>query len=107
MLLDNKNNGHVGNELRRNLSAESKLSVLSSLFSIYGYASLKKELNRLPAVRLLLSEWDDLQLQSLVGSESTLRLINKLDQKRIARECARWLSGKIEVRALVSEGKVN
>lgn len=107
MLLDNKNNGNVGAELRSNLTAGSRLSVLSSLFSIYGYASLKKDLNRLVASRLLLSEWDDCHLQSLVGSEATLRLINKLDQKRIASECAKWLSGKVEVKALVSKGKVN
>ncbi|VAX09278.1 hypothetical protein MNBD_GAMMA26-363 [hydrothermal vent metagenome] len=107
MLLDNKNNRNVGDELRSNISVDSRLSVLSSLFSIYGYASLTKELNRLVGSRLLLSEWDDCHLQSLVGSEATLRLINKLDQKRIARECAKWISGKVEVKALVSEGKVN
>ena len=107
MLLDNKNNGHVGDELRNKLSADSKLSVLSGVFSIYGYAALKKELNRLPGIRLLLSEWGDRHLQSLVGSESTLRLINKLDQKRIASECVQWLSGKMEVKGLVSEGRVN
>ncbi len=107
MLLDNKNNGHVGNELRKNLLAGSRLSVLSSLFSIHGYASLRKELNRVEGMRLLLSDWDDYQPQSLVGSEAALRLINKLDQKHIARECAKWLSGKVEVKALVDQGKVN
>lgn len=107
MLLDNKNNGHVGNELRKNLLADSRLSVLSGLFSIYGYASLRKELHRLKGMRLLLSDWGDYQLQSLVGSEAALGLINKLDQKRIASECAKWLSGKVEVKALVDQGKVN
>jgi superfamily II DNA or RNA helicase len=107
VLLDNKNNGHVGNELRKNLLADSRLSVLSGLFSIYGYASLRKELHRLKGMRLLLSDWGDYQLQSLVGSEAALGLINKLDQKRIASECAKWLSGKVEVKALVDQGKVN
>jgi len=53
MLLDNKNSGNVGDELGRHLSDGSKLFVLSSLFSIYGYASLAKELNRLVGARLL------------------------------------------------------
>lgn len=107
MLLDNRNNGNVGNELRKNLSAGSKLSVLSKLFSIYGYASLRKELQRLPDIRFLLSEWGDFHPQSLIGSESTLRLINKLDQKRLAHDCATWLSGKVDVKALIGQGRVN
>ena len=44
MLLDNKNNGYVGNELKRCSFEGAKLSVLSSLFTLYGFASLKKEL---------------------------------------------------------------
>lgn len=78
----------------------SKLSVLSSLFTIYGFALLKKELSKLTAGRIFLTNWHGEGLQSLVGSESELRLINQLDQKRIAKECANWLGGnKIEVKA--------
>jgi len=60
MLLDNKKNGKVGDELRRHLSSGTRLSVLSALFSIYGFESLKKELNSLAGARLLLCpERDD------------------------------------------------
>ena len=107
MLLDNKNNGHVGNELSKNLIAGSKLSILSKLFSIYGYAVLRKELNDLPEIRFLLSEWGDFHLQSLIGSESTRGLINKLDQKRLAHDCAAWLSEKVEARALIGQGRIS
>lgn len=100
MLLDNKNSGYVGSELKKLSFESSKLSVLSSLFTIYGFASLKKELSKLSAGRIFLTEWKGQGLQSLVGSESELRLINQLDQKRIAKECANWLGGnKIEVKA--------
>lgn len=99
MLLDNKNNGHVGTELKAHADEGSKLSVLSALFTLYGFLSLKKELSKLSNVRLLLTDWPYSNLQSLIGSDNELRFINKLDQKRIAQECVKWLSGRVEVKA--------
>lgn len=46
MLLDNKNSGSVGKELRVRSFEGSRLSVLSGLFTIYGFAALKKELSK-------------------------------------------------------------
>jgi len=91
MLLDNKNHGKVKAELSRVLSTDSKLTVLSGLFSIYGYASLKKELGSLEGVRLLLSKWDADSILTLAGTTEETRLKNKLNQSRIAKECAAWL----------------
>lgn len=54
MLLDNKKNGKVGDELKKHLSAGKKLSVMSGLFSIYGFEALKKELKALDSARFLL-----------------------------------------------------
>jgi len=99
LLLDNKNNGSVGNELKKHSFDESKLSVLSSLFTLYGFASLKKELNKLQSARLFLTDWQGHGLQAIVGNEQEVRLINKLDQKRVAAECAKWLRGKVDVKA--------
>ena len=105
MLLDNKNNGYVGNVLKNRSFEGSKLSVLSSLFTLYGFASLKKELSKLQNTRLFLTDWQGQQsLQSIVGNEQEVRLINQLDQKRVAAECARWfkqegLKGKVNVKA--------
>ncbi|MCP8685965.1 helicase-related protein [Marinobacterium sedimentorum] len=99
MLLDNKNSGYVGTELKAHAYEGSKLSVLSALFTLYGFSVLKKELSKTSNVRLLLTDWPHSNLQSLIGSEKELRLTNKLDQKRIAQECAKWLSDKVEVKA--------
>ena len=100
MILDNKNNGYVGNELKKRPFEGSKLSVLSSLFTLYGFASLKKELGKLQSARLYLTDWQAHQsLQSLIGNEQEVRLINQLDQKRIATECANWLKGRVSVKA--------
>lgn len=99
MLLDNKNSGYVGAELKAHSFEGSKLSILSALFTLYGFSSFKTELSKLSGVRLLLTGWPHSSLQSLIGSSNELRLINKLDQKRIAQECVKWLSGGVEVRA--------
>ncbi len=99
LLLDNRNNGHVGNTLRDHLAAGSKLSVLSGLFTIYGFSVLRKELSRIDGARLLLCDWEGSPLQALIGANADLRLVNQLDQKRIARECAKWLASKAQVRS--------
>jgi len=107
VLLDNKNSGHVGKELKNHAFEGSKLSVLSGLFTIYGYLSLKKELSKLSSVRLLLSDWRHQSLQGLMGADNELRLTNQLDQKRISKECAKWLSGKVEVKAGINLQQAN
>ncbi|MEQ8690776.1 MAG: hypothetical protein RIC89_08060, partial [Pseudomonadales bacterium] len=97
--MDNRNNGYVGNELKKRSFEGSKLAVLSSLFTIYGYATLRKELSKLSGSRLLLTDWQNQTLQSLIGTEAEVRLTNQLNQRRIARECAKWIRGKVEVKA--------
>jgi len=52
-LLDNKTHGIVGDALKQNIQADARLSILSGLFSVYGYSILKKELERVGALRLL------------------------------------------------------
>ncbi len=99
MLLDNKSGGNVGKELKKCSFEGSKLAVLSSLFTLYGFASLKKELSKVQQTRLYLTNWQDQSMQYLIGTEQEVRLLNQLDQKRIAAECAKWLRGKVEVRA--------
>jgi len=100
VLLDNKNHGKVKAELSRVLSADSKLTVLSGLFSIYGYASLKKKLARLEGVRMLLSKWDVNSILTLSGTAEETRIKNNLDQSRIARECAAWLKKQTSTKAM-------
>ena len=100
MLLDNKTSGHVGNELKKHTFSGSRLSVLSSLFTLYGFDSLKQELKQLESARLILADQEALNLQSLIGSEADVRLLNSLRQKSIAKEFAKWLSERTEVRAI-------
>ena len=53
VLLDNKSHGKVGEALSDSIQTGAKLSIVSSLFSIYGYAELKRQLTRIGSLRLL------------------------------------------------------
>ncbi|MGU0161298.1 hypothetical protein ACVXHB_20210 [Escherichia coli] len=99
-LLDNKTSGHVGYQLKKHSFSRSRLSVLSSLFTLYGFASLRHELKQLESARIIFSEWDSTNLQNLVGSDSDVRLLNQLQQKHIASD-SQWLANKAEVKASV------
>jgi SNF2 family DNA or RNA helicase len=112
MLLDNKKNGKVGDTLRDNLQTGSSLSIISGLFSIYGFDALKKELNRVDQVRLLFSKienvpGDSLHLQGLNGDQFERRFKNQLNQHQIAKECADWLTKKAEIKRVNNPNILN
>ncbi len=96
MLIDNKTNGQVGAELRKAVSRNAKLSVLSGLFSLYGFSELKDALGKIDSVRLLLPEADE---AGLIGGVNDRRFRNQLNMASVARECADWVRKKVEVRS--------
>ncbi|WP_342599797.1 helicase-related protein [Psychrobacillus sp. FSL H8-0483] len=113
-MLDNKRNGSVGEALIPHLKRGSKVSIMSSLFSIYAFEHLKKELNSVDSVRLLLSEpaftnkpysendTKKVRLEkeaALAGTPQEYYLRNNLNQAKIAKECAEWLKQKVEIRS--------
>lgn len=102
MILDNKNSGHVGHELKKRTFDGARLSVLSSLFTLYGFSTLKQELKQLKSARLLLTNWEATSLQTLIGAEAEVRLLNQLQQKRIAAEFSQWLASKVDVKASIN-----
>lgn len=102
VILDNKLDRTVKKAIVKHCSSATKLSALTSLFTIYGYASLRKELAKIENTRLLLTSFPTDNLQQLIGTEHEARLINQLDQKRIANECANWIRQNAEVQATIT-----
>lgn len=106
VLLDNKNQGKVIDALKESIQPDSRLSVASGFFSIYGYAALKKELARIDAIRLLLpigknaTETSPFYLEGLTGGDADRRFRNTLNIAKIARECAAWLEQKGDIQAV-------
>ena len=100
LLLDNKNHGKVIDELREALGADSKLAVLTGLFSVFGFSALKGELGKVEELRLLLANADALSLDKLAGTLDETGLKNQLNLQRVSAECADWVRGKAQVRQL-------
>ncbi|MFH1855921.1 MAG: hypothetical protein ABH836_01675, partial [Candidatus Omnitrophota bacterium] len=55
-ILDNKNHGTVGDALKGAISGGSKLSFISSCFTIYAYRELKSQLESIDELRFLFVE---------------------------------------------------
>ncbi len=113
-VLDNKKH-RVVDELREELNKGSKLSVISAYFTIYAYAELKKELNKIDKMRFIFTEptfvnkdkelirayFIDRNNEKMVsGNEFEIKLRNEMKQAAIAKECAEWLKSKAEIKSL-------
>lgn len=113
-VLDNKKH-RVVDELREELNKGSKLSVISAYFTIYAYAELKKELNKIDKMRFIFTEptfvKKDKELirayyiehnneKMVSGNEFEIKLRNEMKQAAIAKECADWLQSKAEIKSL-------
>lgn len=113
-ILDNKQFGKVGEELKDNIKKGSKLSVISAYFTIYAFNELYKELNKIDNMRFIFTEPtfvkkdNDIVRQyyinrdsekNISGNEFEIKMRNQLNQANIAKECAKWLEQKVEVKS--------
>jgi len=107
----------VGEDLKKSILPDSKLSVASSIFSIYGYQSLKKELNSISELRFIftdptfiktdenkkdvkLFEINSINIQKAIsGSEFEINLKNELKGRNIAKECRKWCEKKVKFKS--------
>ena len=112
MLINNKNSAKIGDKLKEYIKQDSKLSIISGLFSIYAYDALKSELEKVESVRLLLSRIGESPDNSehleihLNGDDNETRLRNALNQSKVARECASWIANKAQVKVIQRPGAV-
>jgi len=110
MLIDNRKTAKIGETLKGAIKSNSKLSIVSGLFSIYAFDALKKELSKTENTNLLLTQLDwsnnAPNLPALTGDKFEIRLRNQLNQAAIASECANWLKNKAQVKITNSPGMV-
>lgn len=110
-IIDNVNT-RLGNDLKESISKGSKLSIAASTFSIYAFEALKKELGQIEELRFIFTSptliEEKFQKESrkfyiphiykesdLCGGEFEVRLMNKLNQRAIAKECSEWVRRKV------------
>lgn len=114
-ILDNRQFGKVGEELRDNIKNGSKISIISSYFTIFAYKELSKELRKIEKLKFLFTEptfvkqdkkivreyfIDKTSEKRISGNEFEIKMRNELNQASIAKECADWIKDKVEVKSL-------
>lgn len=118
-IIDNINS-LFGDDLRASITPASKVKIAASCFSIYAYEALKEELSKIESLEFIFTAptfvaneaTDRVKKErreffipkahrehSLYGSEFEIQLRNKLTQRAIARECAKWMRAKAKFRS--------
>lgn len=105
---DNYLRGTVGNFLKDKIRIDSSLSVVSAYFTIYAFEALKERLNGIAGLRFLFGEprflrsLDPEKTDKKVFKieDDSLQLVNRLEQKRVAKECAEWITDKVQIRSV-------
>jgi SNF2 family DNA or RNA helicase len=106
---DNYHRGTVGGFLKEKIVEGSALSIVSAYFTIYAFEALKPELSRIDSLRFLFGEPrfiksldpDKTDKKSYKIEDDGLHLSNRLEQRRVARECAEWITSKVEIRSVI------
>ena len=110
----------LGDDLKSEIKSGSRLRIAASCFSIYAYAALKEELEKIDELKFLfttptfISEQvsDNIKKEKrefyipklsetgICGTDFEIRLKNQMTQKAIARECAEWIRRKVKIKTL-------
>ncbi|MCF6274519.1 MAG: SNF2-related protein, partial [Robiginitomaculum sp.] len=104
--------GSVGEYLRSEIKAETKLSFVSAYFTVNAYAALKEELDAADSMRFLFGEpsfisgidSDKGDKKNFHLTEDGLELAHSLAQRSAAKACADWIKKKVEIRSIKQTG---
>lgn len=109
---DNYKRGNVGEFLKDKIRPSSDLSVVSAYFTIYAYEALKEQLDQIDHLRFLFGEPkfvsaidpDKTASKAFEILDQGLALSSRLEQKRVARECADWIKTNAQIRSIKRAG---
>jgi len=107
-LRDNHLRGKVCDFLTAKIHDGSKLSIVSAYFTIYAYDALKDVLDRIEHLDFLFGEPSFVnrldptrtETKSFIIDVDGLELVNRLQQKRVAKECAEWIDRKVDIKTI-------
>ena len=108
---DNYKKGSVGDFLKEQVTAGSKVSIVSAYFTIYAYYALRDRLDEIASLRFLFGEPtfiksidpEKLGLREYRIEDNSLVIPpeKRLVQKSVAQACQAWLRDKAEIRSMV------
>lgn len=117
----------LGEDLKVELREGSKVRIAASCFSMYAFAELKEELEKIDELKFLftaptftkdqLSEGVKKEKReffipkrnrenSLYGSEFEIKLRNEMTLKAIAKECAKWVKEKVKFKSNITNSSI-
>ena len=123
-LIDNRLE-KLGDDLKKTIVPNSKIQICASVFSMYGYESLKKELNEIDELKFIFAdptfvntvssqkESREFELnvhkreKTINGSEFEVRLKNELTGKAVAKECANWIKQKVRFKSNINSSSID
>ena len=105
---DNRSRGKVGDFLKECIKDNSSLSIVSAYFTIYAYEKLKDHLHKIDHLNFLFGEPrfvksldpDRTDKKAFKIEDEKLALSNRLQQKCLAKECADWISNKVDIKSI-------
>ncbi len=108
MILDNKQNGLVGDTLKKYLTKDASLSLVTNNFSIFSYRHLQKELRDIKSVRLLFGSpyFKTENPTTLLGDSNEIAERNRMQQMYISRKCAEWIESKVDAEEAKTPGAI-
>jgi SNF2 family DNA or RNA helicase len=105
---DNYQRGTVADFLIDKIRDGSELAVVSAYFTIYAYEALKDKLDDIQHLRFLFGEPrfvksldpNKTDKKAYQIEDNGMQLKNRLQQSRVARECADWIANRAEIRSV-------
>jgi len=97
-LINNTGTNRVIDVLRQTVRSGASLDIASPALSLFGFFELRDLLSHVADSRLTLPLHADGDL-TFLGSEADRAARNRLQVRWLARECAKWIHEKTEVRA--------
>ena len=112
-ILDNRENGKVGDFLREKITPDAEVRVVSAYFSIYVHQALCEELNKAGPFRFLFG--DPRSVGNVDPAPAVKQFLiqdgelgspknNPLRQKYVAQQCEKWVdSGKVHIQTMADK----
>ena len=104
---DNRDRGTVGDFLESEIENGSSLSIISAYFTINAFDALKTTLTGIEELRFLFGEPDFIKSLDPKNTDEKafdivdvgLQLRDQLQQKPVAKACAKWIKEKVQIRS--------